>query len=296
MYNRTQSELKTELEVRLRDPDNERWSEPEIYAAINSALMEWAPRVKIPFLYTITGGWAANEREYDLPYYVSRPIDPQFKTTYGSHDFWSAVPAYTLHARDGGILAIVLGYLPSASDGRVIFWAPNSPTPTTISSQSGSIDSDDTSITVVTTALVGMNGYIKVEDEWIQYSGAVRSGSNTVLSNLVRGCMGTTATSHSAATVEWGVVVHRPDLYEQMMHHCLVFLHSLFNQNASNTKKDLHQWNMRWESPMAKDFWKTYTPWRSPKMRVARLPTADVYPPGYGRDLWWQDDIYDNMW
>jgi hypothetical protein len=290
---RTQTELKDELELRLQDTANNIWSEAQFYAGINAALNYMGNNVKIPFLYTLADGFSSNSKEYTLPYYIGDPVDPQIRI--GSNDWWADLPSYQVVSGSGGVNTLLLGTYPASNDGRIIHWNPNSVVPTTIPTMSGSIDADDTSCTVSTTLPVGQNGYIKIDNEWIQYSGAVRTTS-TVLSNLVRGCLGTTAASHSSSpTVNWGVVVHRPDIFEFMMDYGVSFMHLLRLTKGSSTEAERHQWMVRWFDPKAEMFWKRYVPWRQPKMILSRAAMGDVYAPGLSRNVWAQGDTY-NLW
>jgi hypothetical protein len=119
---------------------------------------------------------------------------------------------------------------------------------------------------------------VKIEQEWLQYAGVTLGASTTTLNNLVRGCFDTTAAAHNTTTaVNFGVAVHRMDLYQQLYAHATAFLHGLYLTDAGVTEKEVHQWGIRYWQQMADDYWKTYTPARSPQFVLSPEATGKVY-------------------
>jgi hypothetical protein len=78
-YLRTQSELLTEVKAKTRLGATARWDDDQYYYALNEVLYTWADYVKLPRIYTITGGFTASNYEYDLPVYIRPPLFPQLE-------------------------------------------------------------------------------------------------------------------------------------------------------------------------------------------------------------------------
>lgn len=273
----TQSELLANLQADIRDSDEDRWSDAELYRAINRSLRAWGNRVQVPFLYEL-GEWDSSVREYDLPDYVHPPVDPLYQCS--GDDEWHEFKGYVVKPGEKTALRLVLAFFPPPSSARVVWWGRNSTVPATLPTISGSsITSTSTSVTVTGTADVADSGFIKAEQEWMQYSGRVRGATTTTLSNLKRGLFGTTAASHNTAvSVEWGVAVHNEGLYEQLTYQAIAFLHALFLTSASSTETEVHQFAMRYWQDRADQWWRGYRKARNPKMLLTREGVGNVAP------------------
>ena len=77
----SQSEVKDHVEWLVQDTGNLRWSEPDIYKAINVALRGWSQRVKIPKLHNLADGFTAGVNEYTIPDYIGQNFYPRIKSS-----------------------------------------------------------------------------------------------------------------------------------------------------------------------------------------------------------------------
>lgn len=282
---KTQLQLSDELAARLRDPTNVRWTAVEKYNAINHAVQMWGNRVLIPFIYT-PSDWVYNTRQYTLPSYVHEPIQVFWKSN-ATSPIWKEFVAFDVGVEAGAGTNLTFEFYPYPSQARVVWWGRNSQVPTTVPTISGSSITDtSTSVTVGAAVDCSDSGFVKIEAEWIQYAGVTRAAATTTLTNLIRGCFGTTAASHNTAvSVYWGVAVHMQSLFEQLMAEAMAYLHQLYLNLAAVTEKETYQWNMRYWKQQADDFWMTYVPAYSPKM----VPSLR----GFGEPL---DDTYPSLW
>lgn len=277
---RAQNELLTDMRRRMRDPDGARWTNYEIYTGINDCLLSWYGRVSIPHLYTLPGGWASGQNEYALPSYIRGPIDPQQKRyssrwLHGSGvssdaDTWVNIQGYSVEPNGTGGQTLRLDFSPNADDARIIWWQPNGQLPLSPPVLSATIDSDDTSL-VLSTPVTDISdaGYIKINAEWLHYAGVTYGASTTTLNNLLRGLNETAAASHTnGAAVQWGVGVHRQDLYGQLYAHVQSFLHGLYLTDAAESERVHHERLSLYHRQLADAYWRTYTPARTPRIRL----------------------------
>lgn len=278
----THTELLSRLKQRLRDPSSQRWTEAELMNALNDGIENWGRRVLTPYLYTVVGGWGAGVYEYSLPVYITEPLDVQQKKQIWLDDVWQTssdlenttwvdMPAWSLEPDGAGGQKIRFDITPYETEGRVIWWGRNSALPMTTPTLASGISSTDTSCTLDAVYNVGPSGYIKIDQEVMQFAGVSESATQTTLTNLVRGANGTTAAAHdSADNVLFCLAVHRQDLYQQLIFQAIAALHALYLTDASPHETEHHQFQMRYWQGMAEDFWRRYQPARSPKMTLAR--------------------------
>lgn len=279
----TQADLYTRIRERTRDTANRRWSQKEVYNAINDGLTRWSNRVFVPFLYTVTGGFTLGDYDYTLPWYISPPVDVQIyrqhyvdglpiQTNDGSMSTWVDFPAYRLEPDGSGGQVLRLEVVPYDTDARIVWWAQNGPVPATLATLNANISSTTaTTCTFGSAPVIGPAGYVKIDDEWLAYAGYTQASSVTTLQNLVRGVNGTTAATHtSGATVYWGIAAHRPDLFNQMYHQAWANMHNLFLQDASPKEIEHHTFQLRFHQQMADEFWKNYVPNRTGRMRLSQ--------------------------
>lgn len=285
---RTRSQLIADVQHRMRDDGSRRWDRREVVRAINDALLPWSTRVYTPLIYTISGGWVAGQYEYPLPNYITRHVQPQRRvlTPYlqndgsGSNQYvWADVSGFSIEPDgEGGQLLRTdfnEGTVGAEADARLIWWMHNGPLPDPSSGEDPALASDmtasATSMAVSGVLDVGAAGYVKVGQELIQYAGVTTDGSNTTLSNLVRGAGDTTAAIHTTGdSVEWCIAVQTPTLWQQLYFQAMAHLHALVLTEAPARESEHHQWAMRWHQQAADDFWKQYTPARGPRLILGR--------------------------
>lgn len=284
-YLQSQTDLLTLYKQEMRDDQAARWSAKEYYNAINRALQTQASHgAWVPHIYSLSGGYTTGTYEYALPWYIREPFDVQQRITvfldetgfpiYFSNDqpvTWVDVPAWDIESDGAGGQKLRLGVNPWPSAARIIWWGENSRLPQSVPTLSGSITSSDTSLTISSKPTIGPGGFVKVEDEWIGYSGYTVASSTTTLTNLIRGLNGTTAASHnSSVSVAWGVAAMREDLFFQLSSQVYANLHNLFLTNASPQETQNHIFQVRFYQQMADEYWQRFVPTRHPKMRLSR--------------------------
>lgn len=279
---RAQNTILDELEARLRDTSNARWTDAELYRAINDALLRWSGRVSIPYLYTLSGGWVSGTYEYSVPDYLGTRIQPQRRvlspyidtTTNTTQYVWADVRGWDLDPDGSGGQNLRTqwneGTPGTTSDARILWWGENGPVPVTIPTVQTEIDSDDTSLVLSAVVDVGQSGYVKVDAEWIQWSGYSDDGSNTTLTNLVRAVNGTTAATHTASTsVYVGVAMPELRLLEQLYHQAMANAYAYGLTDINETERDRYERNMGYYQQLAEEFWMRWTP-TPPRMRLTR--------------------------
>lgn len=295
-YLKTQAEFVQQIKARMRDTTSARWTAAEIYNAINDGVGMWGPRVVVPFLYTLPGGFALGDFDYSLPWYISGNVSVQQKRVvsvgldgrplYGLNSpvtTWVDVPGFDLEPDGAGGQVLRLAAEPWAVEGRVIWWAQNGPVPGTVQALKTSILATDTSLTITGQPTIGPAGFVKIELEWMQYAGYTQSGTDTTLTNLIRGVNGTTAAPHTApVNVYWGLAVLRQDLYQQLFNQIYASLHTLFLTNAAPAETQNHIFQVRWHKQLADEFWRGYVPPVGPKLQLTRQGMGRIGQTGGG--------------
>lgn len=278
MYLRSQTELLADIEAILRDTSNLRWSDAEIYRALNRGLIDFSERVKMPMLYTLPNGWDSTTYEYELPAYIQGPIRPQVRfdtqPSYGGGNTWTDIRSFEVEPNEDGGRTLRVRLFPEdpslTSEGRIIWYASNSTFPITPPTLSSSMTSSDTSATVNAAVDITPAGWVKIESEWIAYAGLTRAASTTVLLNLVRAQEYTAAASHnSAVSVYFGVCVPQPWLFQHLINHALMYLHNMFLTDGAPKERDMHERMLLRYQDQVDRGWRRFTP-RAPRM-VTRL-------------------------
>jgi hypothetical protein len=270
-YLRTQAELLTELGVLVRDTGSTRWTSAEKYNALNSVLYTWADHVKLPFIYTLTSGWAASDYDYTLPTYVRPPIFPQLLRRLPYTEYavesgtttWQDIPGWELEP-DGSGAQILRVFAPARTlDARILFYAPNSRVPLTLPVTSGSTAADSTTVLLSTVVDVDDVGFIKIDSEWMSYAGITRGTTTTTLNNIVHALNGTTAAVHNTgATVTWGIGMDTLSLQSLLFAQWRAALHEMFIQDGGTHETERHEKALGLYSQMALNYWAQYHPVR----------------------------------
>lgn len=283
-----QTEVLNNTRRRLRDPAGRRWTDPEIYGALNDTLLTWYDRVIIPHIHAITGGWEAGTARYTLPAYIRGIIDPQQKRytdaylqahfTTNAEDMWVDINNFeVMPDGSGGYVVQFPDYLDSG-DGRIVWWAHNGNVPYVLPTVQTTLTASATSLIVSTTEELAEVGYIKIGGEWLHYAGRTPGASTVTLNNLLRGLFSTTAAEHtSGAAVAWGVGVDTMDLYQQLQYHMSAELHGLFLVDAAEQERAHHERMRLHYLDLSDRFWAAYTPARAPKLRFDRRTIGDIW-------------------
>jgi len=280
-YLKAQSEILSDSEVIMRDTSNYRWTDLEMYHAINRALREWHNRVGIEWYYSLSGGWVDGTWSYSMPSYVEEPVIPQVLhyireidgvTLSSNSTTWIDLPGGVLEPNGTGGQNLRLDAEPASIDGRVLFYIRNGPIPTaaTLPDLDAAINATDTSVTLTGVFELPKAGWVKIEQEWIFYAGVTKSATVTTLSNCLRAQYGTTAATHAKDTlVAWGIAVHTMSLYNALEYAVYKRLHEMFITNGAATEINRHQAMISYYAGEEQKFWKAYrNPMRS-RMTVA---------------------------
>ena len=294
-----QSDVLTNLRTLLKEPTAERWTDTEIYAAMNMAITGWQGRVRVPYVYTISGGWVAGTYDYVLPNYIdAKTAQPQAKRllydwidtlTVDGQETWGDILSFDIEPDTTGSMVIRVHYsqpqsqvVGASTEGRVIWWGQPGPVPTAISTLGDNMTSTDTSATLVATdprQVIGRVGYVKIDDEWIQYAGYTEQspGSSTLtLTNLVRGLNGTTAAAHSLLdNVTWGIAVDTPALLNALYDGARVYLMDMWLSNPSSRETASYEKQLVLYQNRVDKFWKGYKSSRPVRMRLSRQAIGD---------------------
>jgi len=229
----------------------DRYEDSHIYRAISDTIAEWGSRVTVPYLYTLSDGFTSNDFDYTLPDWVRPPIEVEWQETLpgllpiqsGVDNLatqWVSAPSYSLEPDGLGGSVLRLELSPYTTPSRVLFHAPNGQLPSAPPVLGSSPDDDDTTLSVSGLPEIADVGYIKIDDEWMQYAGVSRS-TDTVLQNLVRGLRGTSAASHTAGvTVYWGVALPEQQLLVPLYDGVQAKLHELYLTDSSIQDKTQH--------------------------------------------------------
>lgn len=275
LYLRSQNQILADVEALMRDTGNARWTDAEIYRALNLALQDWWGRVQIPMLYTGISSWTAGTYEYALPAYVREPMRAQMERTVSEYpSTWVDVPGFRVEPSSSGAYYLRFDTVPYSADARILFWANNSAVPTTVPTLTAEIDADDTSLTLTTTADVQDVGYVKIEGEWLQYAGMTTTATTVTLTNLVRAQNGTAAAIHALGTsVYWGVAVDDMRLFTQLINQIGSIMHRMFLTDGSEREHAHHERLMSYYDSRVQEFWMRYSPSYRPRMRLTRQGT-----------------------
>lgn len=292
IYIMPQSDIIEELSVRASVSGDSPWNTKQMYAGINGALRTWN-RVRIPYIYTISGGWSGNSYTVALPSYMDHNyVRPQILSTvthpyveFGDNALttWIDLPGWLTEPDGSGGWTLRLTGLPYAEQGRIMFWMNPLPVPPMADGEfptiTGDITSASTSVTISTPhRQIPQVGYILIEGEWLQYAGIEgNAGESTwTLSNLTHAVLNTTnvSQSHSSgAEVEWGVPADDVSLYEILLTKAESILHRMFLTSGAPNEKEDHKWAMRYLDAEVAEAWKGYSPSWQPKLL---LNTGDL--------------------
>lgn len=267
-YLRSQDDLLADLRALMRDPAGQRWSDEEIYRAINRALLSWHGRVAVNHYYTLPGGYSSATYAYSLPGYIRPPVVAEVKRWIPYTEYtldvqttftWQELPSFTEPDGAGGLI-LRLVQPPRNLDGRVRWRLPNGPVPLALAELGESCALTADSLTLTGDVDIADAGYVKCENEWMAYAGVTR-GSATVLQNLLRGLYGTTAAAHNdGEKVAWGVAVDSLGLFQQLYDQTAAHLHELYLTDGNEKERMNHEKMMGFHQQRADEFWRRYLP------------------------------------
>lgn len=281
VFLKAQNQILADLRARVRDNNSDRWTDAEMYGAINDALLSWQDRVRIPHIYTISGGWVSGTLEYTLPDWIrSNSIQPQMKSPTQfdslssayrlSTNTWQDIPSWRIepNATNGRVLKFNVS--PYSTEGRIIWWGSSMPLPIVVPTLGATIAADDDALSLDSAADCPEYGWVKLAAEWIQYAGVDRNSISVGVNNLVRGLsQGAEAYSHDSGTsVYFGVAMPKNELYRVLIDQSIVHLNELFLGNASSKEKQTHQELIGFYEGRVKEFWRNWSDTKVVKTQV----------------------------
>jgi hypothetical protein len=270
-YLRTQTELLTEAKVKTKLASTNRWSDVEYYTALNEILMSWADKVQLPRVYTITAGFLASEFEYDLPSYIRPPIYPELLRRLPYREYmvesstsrWQEVTGFDVSPNSTGGLTLRIYAPPRTGEAQIVWYAPNSRVPTNLPVTSGSTAADATTVLISTAIDIDDTGYVKIDAEYMSYSGVTRGASTTTLLNVVRDLHGSAAAVHNTgATVTWCVAFDDVRLMQQLFNQWRSYMPAYMLQDGGVHETERYEKQMSFYEQQAANFWATYKPHR----------------------------------
>jgi len=281
---RTQKAVYQAISARVRDEQFNRWSDRESYRALNDSISEWGARVFVPYIYTIPGGLSATTTTYTLPSYIPTDIQPQryvsrwweINQDLQEDDtgyIWVDIQQWNLEPNNTGAQTLRIERFGNV-DARVLWWGENGFIPDEIQELSTDIDEDDTTLIIAGQPNISDVGFIKIDNEWMQYAGVTQSSETTTLSGLVRGYEGTAAQHAAAVEVLFGVAMPNIRLWAQLQNQMRQHLHEIVMTASSVEETQQHQWQMRWFQQQAESFWMNHVPNRAPKIKISRQSTG----------------------
>ena len=294
MYNvpfvRTQADLLAEVREYLRDSASAKWTDKELYRAMNMALAEWGQRVSYQRVYSISGGFSDATFEYTLPGYISGNIIVQVKES-GALD-WANVLGFRVHV-DAAFGSTLTLDDPQTGSGRIIYRAYNGPIPVVPLTLLGNFTGGtDTSILMNNLSLypIARVGYFGFSGTAIyEYAGTSDDslGKAVRLSNVTTTpFFGHNESASTTETMYFCIAAPDASVFNQLIYQTLSNAHGMFLTNAPAQETEHHQWQMQWWGQKATEFWRGRIPQVSPSLnpphpaigRRRELDYLGVYP------------------
>lgn len=276
LHLRAQDDLLSAVQRRLRDSGMSRWTETEIYDALNRALDGWHGRVSVQASYELANGWPNDVFEVALEDWLPDDVRPQAQWPVDpllpnevTLSTWKDLSTWQVEADTDGTRTLRLNLVPYNGQVRLLFPVRNGHVPLSAVVLSGALTSTATTLTVAQALPdVARVGWVRIGAEWLQYAGVTVGGATTVLSNLLRGQHDTTAGSHAdGATVTWGVAAPNHSLFVQLLDQTCAYAHEYYLADGSPKERDLHERMLSYYQGRADLAWRKHTPSRAPRWR-----------------------------
>lgn len=284
LFVRSQYQLRTDILTMLDDTSNARWTDVQVYTAINQALAMWGGRVLIPHLYQPTGyKWNNGTYDYTLPVWMDEQyIQPQVRRVVPYINYpqladgtetWVDVPGWSIEPTTSNGRKLRFETAPYNQDARILYWSQPNQIPTTVPTLSATISNG----TATTFTLTGANytvpffGWYKIEDEVLTAEYSSRTAT-TVFANATRGEFNTYATSHTPTTpVYFCIAATDERLFVQLHDQAMAILHRMRFGLAAPEERQVHSQMIQLYQSQADRFWRSWTPQRPIRSRLTRL-------------------------
>lgn len=252
-----QSELLADIEADLDDTNNFRWSDVNIYRALNRGVESWADKVFVPRVHSLS--LVSGQRNYDLPAYISPPFTVELRGMIsGGENVWRQMVTISTEPDAEWDSVLRFPFSAPTGEGRVRWWATNSVMPTSVPTLASALTSSADSLTIDATPYISDTGCVRVGRELIFYAGVTEESDNLTLSNLVRGVSGSTAAAHDVGVdVEWVVMADSPKLWEQLRSEAIGQLHAMLLHRGAKEDIGQHEKMMSFYLDRSARFWST---------------------------------------
>jgi hypothetical protein len=284
LFARGQVQLRTDILTLLDDTSNARWTDAQVYTAINQALSMWGGRVLVPHLYQPTDySWDNNTYEYTLPAWLDgRYITPQMRRvipyngyplTSDGTETWVDIPGFSIEPTTGEGRKLRFQSMPFDVDARILYWTQQPQVFTTLPTFTSNFTSAATtaSFSANATNQYPSAAYFKTEDEFFFGTYSTRAAGNITYTVAARGLFSAfTDTANSGTSVQMAVVVPDERLFVQLMDSAMAILHRMRFGLASPEERSVHGQMIQLYQAQADKFWRSWTPNRPIKMRLDR--------------------------
>lgn len=287
-----QHELERNIALRMRDPENKRWTRAEIYRAINDAMDNWRGRVYIPLIYTFDAPMSWAMTTYTIPAYIESPFMLQFQDAFSRE--WHTLDRYELEPvmNDANEQLVRIVRPCDSTATRIIWWGSNghmSDQDTTLLTRIAKTGAGSDYANVDTDQYIGDAGYIQVDDELMYYNSLTpNTGADGGFRvNLLQRAVNWTrqATHDKGTAVQRCVAVPDERLWEALYMQATRYLNLLYLTDASARERVAHEKMVNYADGWLAAFWRSWTPNR-PVRVIAEPLSANL----------WQQDLYPTLW
>lgn len=249
LYLRTQSELLESIQDDVRDTKSDKWKQSEIYRALNRAIDSLGGE----YIPVTTGNLTfSNSQTVTLAGdIISRTMQPEYSDT--NSDLWKPVGTYDLDTDSDGNLVLRLPSVPGANV-RLRYYVEQSPVPAvnTLPTLGSDLSSSATTMSLGASVRVAPSGFVKVGNEWIQYTAVDTTSSTSTLSGLHRGMYSTAGATHTSGdTVEWGIASFTQAGFEFLRLQSLAYLYAQLISPARSAETPHYQWQTQYYQQLA---------------------------------------------
>ncbi len=130
LYLRSQADLLADIQAKLRDSGQARWTATEIYHALNRALDDWHGRVSVADSYELPNGWPNDQFEVTLEDWLPDDVQPQAQwpvdpllPNESTISTWKDISSYAVEPAGDGTRTLRLNMVPYNGQLRIVYRA-----------------------------------------------------------------------------------------------------------------------------------------------------------------------------
>lgn len=284
LHVRSQYQLRTEILTMLDDTSNARWSDAQVYTAINQALAMWGGRVLVPHLYQPASyAWDNNTYEYALPSWMDEKyITPQMRRvipyagypqTSDGTETWVDVPGWSVEPTTTEGRVLRFQSLPYEVDARILYWSQQYQLPTSPPVVASTISNAATTATLGGVSFAYPSRFfLAINLEIMSVTFTSKNSSVATIALEQRAMFNSyTPTNHATNDLTYFcVAVTDERLFVQLHDQAMAILHRLRFGLASPEERSVHGQMIQLYQKQADMFWKTWTPNRPIKLKIDR--------------------------